>query len=96
VLNACKVVNQDMLAEYTARNPVVLQTLVEKHSIDMRSYPNDVIAMVHRLAKEVVSELAEKDPFSRKVYDSYQKFLQQSKTLSAISELAYLQVRDLG
>ncbi len=91
VLNACKVVNQDILAEYTARN----QTLIEKHGVDMRSYPDDVIAKLRRLAEEVVSELAEKDAFSRKVYDSYRKFLQQAKAWSAISELAYLRARDL-
>jgi len=96
VRNACKVVNQDMLAEYTARNPVALQTLLEKHGVDMRPYPNDVIAKLHQLAKEVVSELADKDEFSRKVYTSYRKFLRQAKAWSAISELAYLQARDLG
>jgi len=96
VLNACKVVNQDMLAEYTARNPVALRTLIEKHGVDMRSYPDDVIVKLHRLAKEVISELAEKDAFSRKVYDSYQKFLRQAKAWSNISELTYLQARDLG
>jgi len=96
VLNACKVVNQDMLAEYTARNPVALQTLIEKHGVALRSYPDDVIVKLHRLAKEVVSELAEKDAFSRKVYDSYRKFLRQSQAWTNISELAYLQARDLG
>jgi len=96
VRNACKVVNQDMLAEYTARNPVALQTLIEKHGVDLRSYPDDVIARLHRLAKEVVSGLAEKDEFSRNVYASYRKFFRQSKEWSAISELAYLRARDLG
>lgn len=96
VLNACKVVNQDMLAEYTARHPVALQVLLEQHGVDMRPYPDDVIAELHRLTKEVVSEIAEKDAFSRKVYASYRKFLRQSKTWSNISELAYLQARNLG
>ncbi|WP_089726560.1 TRAP transporter substrate-binding protein [Candidatus Thiosymbion oneisti] len=96
VLNACKVVNQDLLAEYTARNPVALKVLLEKHGVDMRPYPDDVIAKLHRLTKEVVSELAEQDAFSRKVYTSYRKFLRQSKKWTSISELAYLQARNLG
>ncbi len=45
---------------------------------------------------EVVSEIAQKDEFSQKVYASYQKFLQQSKEWSSISELAYLQARARG
>jgi TRAP-type mannitol/chloroaromatic compound transport system substrate-binding protein len=32
-----------MLAEYTARNPAALKTLVEKHKVDIRVYPNDVL-----------------------------------------------------
>jgi TRAP-type mannitol/chloroaromatic compound transport system substrate-binding protein len=96
VLNACKVVNQDMLAEYTARNPIALQTLLKKHGVDMRPYPDDVIAKLKQLSEEVISEIAQKDEFSQKVFASYQKFLQQSKEWSNVSELAYLKARDLG
>ncbi len=96
VLNACKVVNQDMLAEYTARNPIALQVLLERHGVTMRPYPDDVLIELHRLSKEVVSEIAEKDAFSRKVYASYRKFLEQSQAWSNLSELAYLQARNLG
>jgi len=96
VLNACKVMNQDLLAEYTARNPVALQALLEKHGVALRAYPDDVLIKLHRLAEEVLSELAEKDAFSRKVYASYRKFLRQAKAWSNISELAYLRARDLG
>jgi TRAP-type mannitol/chloroaromatic compound transport system substrate-binding protein len=94
VLNACKVVNQDMLAEYTARNPGALQTLVKKHGVQLRAYPADVLAKLKQVSAEVVGEIAKKDAFSQKVYDSYQKFLQESKEYSKISELAYLQARD--
>lgn len=93
VLNACKVVNQDMLAEYTARNPVALQTLLEKHGVDLRPFPDDVIAKLKQLSAEVVSEIAQKDELSQKVFASYQKFLQQSQEWSNVSELAYLKAR---
>jgi TRAP-type mannitol/chloroaromatic compound transport system substrate-binding protein len=96
VLNACKVVNQDMLAEYTARNPVALQTLLKKHGVDMRPYPDDVILKLKQLSAEVVAEIAKKDDFSQKVFASYQKFLQQSQEWSNISELAYLKARHQG
>jgi len=96
VINACKVVNQDMLAEYTARNPAALQTLLKKHEVDMRPYPDDVIAKLRELSKQVVSEIAQKDDFSQKVYASYQKFLTQSIEWTRISELAYLKARDQG
>lgn len=94
VRNACKVMNQDMLAEYTARNPVALQTLLTKHGVDMRPYPDDVIGRLRELSAEVVAEIARKDDFSKKVYASYQKFLTQSKEWSRISEMAYLSARE--
>jgi len=96
VLNACKVLNQDLLAEYTARNPIALRTLIEKHGVALRRYPDEVLIELHRLSREVVSEFAEKDGFSRKIYTSFRKFLDQSKDWSNLSELAYLQARNLG
>ncbi len=94
VLNACKVVNQDLLSEYTARNPAALDTLLNKHHVDLRRYPDDVIRELRRLSREVVGELADKDDFSRKVFASYDAFYQQSKRWSDISERAYLEARD--
>jgi TRAP-type mannitol/chloroaromatic compound transport system substrate-binding protein len=96
VRNACKVVNQDMLAEYTARNPGALQTLIQKYGVDLRPYPKDVIAKLRTVSEEVVAEVAQKDEQSRKVYASYHDFLQQSLEWSRISELAYLKARDQG
>lgn len=94
VLNACKVVNQDMLAEYTARNPAALQTLLTEHEVDLRKYPDDVITKLRALSNDVVAEIAEQDAFSQKTFASYQKFLKQAKEWSAISELTYLKARD--
>jgi len=94
VLNACKVVNQDMLAEFTARNPSALQDLVKKHGVELRRFPDDVIKKLKQLSDEVVAEIGQKDELSKKVYASYAKFLQQCREYSGVSELAYLIARD--
>ncbi|MFW5723591.1 MAG: TRAP transporter substrate-binding protein [Halochromatium sp.] len=94
VLNACKVANQDLLAEYTARNPAALRTLLTEYGVELRQYPDDVLLALRALSTEVVAEIAEKDAFSRKTFASYQKFLANSKEWSAVSELAYLRARD--
>ncbi len=96
VMNACKVVNQDMLAEYTARNPAALQALLDEHHVQLRKFPDDVISTLRELSNEVVAEIAAKDDFSKRTYASYLTFLKQSKAWSAVSELAYLQARDQG
>ncbi len=95
VLNACRVVNQDLLSEYTARNPAALDTLLNRHKVDMRIYPQDVLLQLRRLSEEVVADLAGKDAFSRKVYASYSEFYRQARRWSDISQLAFLQARDI-
>lgn len=93
VLNACRVVNQDMVTEYAARNNAALDTLVNKHKVDVRRLPDAVLEKLKVLSHEVVLELANKDAQSKKIYKSFSTFNEQVKKWSAISELAYLQVR---
>ena len=55
VLNACRVANHDMLAEYNARNNDALETLLNEHKVELRRYPQDVLDMaepvlLHRMA----------------------------------------------
>lgn len=93
VMNACKVANQDMLAEYTARNQIALDTLVNKHNVDLRQLPDEVLNALKILSHEVVAEVAEKDDITRKVYESFKIFSEQVNKWSAISERSYLNVR---
>ena len=93
VLNACRVANQDMLAEYTARNNDALRVLVEKHKVELRRFPEPVLERLRALSDEVVAEIAEKDPLSRKVHESYRRFRDKVRAWHAISERAYLEAR---
>jgi len=93
VTNACAVVNQDMLLEYTARNNAALDTLLNKHKVDMRKLPDDVLSKLRGLSEEVVLELASKDKRARKIYDSFNKFRKQVVDWHQISEQAYYNVR---
>jgi TRAP-type mannitol/chloroaromatic compound transport system substrate-binding protein len=95
VMNACKVTNQDMLAEYTARNNDALQTLIHTHKVNLKPFPNDVLKKLHTLSDEVLTELAAKDKHSAKVYASFKKFLGQVEQWHNISELAYFNARNL-
>ena len=93
VINASRIANQDMLAEYTTRNNQALQTLVNEHNVDLRRFPDEVLDKLRALSDEVVGEVAEKDPLSKKVYDSFVQFRDQAKAWHAISEQAYLNAR---
>jgi TRAP-type mannitol/chloroaromatic compound transport system substrate-binding protein len=93
VLVACQAVNLDLLSEYTVRNPLALEELLTKHKVDLRVYPDDVLRELRRVSEEVVTEIANKDPFSRKVFDAYSKFRDQARRWGDISELTYLKAR---
>ena len=93
VTQACKVVNQDMLSEYTARNQVALETLVNKHKVDLRKLPDEVLGKLKGLSNDVIAEVASKDKHAKKVYQSFNKFKQQVKSWTDISERSYLNVR---
>lgn len=95
VLAACKVLNLELLAEYTARNPIALKTLLDEHGVDLRPYPDEVLIRLKQLSQEVLAELAEQDEFLGRVFASYQKFLKQAEEWTNISELAYLKARNL-
>jgi TRAP-type mannitol/chloroaromatic compound transport system substrate-binding protein len=94
VTNACRVVNGDMLAEYTARNNTALRALVEEHNVDVRPFPDEVINKLRILSEEVVGEIAGKDAISAKVYKSYSEFMEQVVDWHNISERAYLNLRE--
>jgi TRAP-type mannitol/chloroaromatic compound transport system substrate-binding protein len=93
VMNACKAVNIDMTAEFTARNNKALQTLIHEHQVDVREFPGPVLDKLRELSAEVVAELAGQDELSARVYESYSQFLQQVVAWHDISERTYLNVR---
>jgi TRAP-type mannitol/chloroaromatic compound transport system substrate-binding protein len=95
-MNACRVANQDMLAEYTTRNNDALQTLVTKHNVDLRKFPDDVLSQLKKLSDQVVAEVAERDPFSGKVYKSFKAYRDKVVSYHKISEQAYMDARLKG
>ena len=90
---AAAAANQDMLNEYTARNNAALIELVEKHGVQVKKLPDDVLAEFKRLSAQVVEELASEDPLSRRIAESMKAFAIQAKAYHGISEEAYYNAR---
>jgi len=95
VMAACKAVNMDMISEYTARNNQALDTLVNKHGVQLRALPDEVLKTLKQLSDEVVLELANKDPMAMKIYSSFNQFRTQVSQWSTLSEQAFLKARAL-
>ena len=90
---ACRVANQDMLADYTAKNNQALQTLINKHKVELRQYPDDVIKKLHALSNEVVSKVGEHDELSKKIYQSFIEFKANVMQWSEVGEQGFMKAR---
>ncbi|MBS9777211.1 MAG: TRAP transporter substrate-binding protein [Gammaproteobacteria bacterium] len=95
VLDAARIANQDMFAEYNARNGAALKELVEKHGVQLKKIPDNVLKDIRKVSEEVIAEVAASDPKIKKVYDSYSKFSDNAAAYAEISERAYLNARAL-
>ncbi len=93
VLEACKLANHEMLAEYVANNNDALQTLINKHNVQIRRFPDDVLKKLKGISDEVVKELASKDEFSQQVFKSYNSYRKKVLSWSEYSDRAYLNIR---
>ncbi|GAB4300700.1 MAG: TRAP transporter substrate-binding protein DctP [Thiohalomonadaceae bacterium] len=93
VLTACKAANMDGLSDFTARNNEALHTLVTKHKVQLKKFPDDVLRQLKTTADAVVAEIAAKDPLSKKVYESFTRFRDQVVAWHDVSERAFLNAR---
>jgi len=89
VAAACGEANVNVLSEFTARNSVALSTLVNKYNVRLKRFPDSVLKKIGETSKQVVSEIAAKDSFSKKVYQSFEKFQKQAIAWGKISEEGY-------
>ncbi|WP_299012902.1 TRAP transporter substrate-binding protein [uncultured Photobacterium sp.] len=94
VMNATRIVNVNVLAEYTARNNAALERLVGIHKINLLPFPPDVLEQLKEISEQVVAEEAKKDALSQKVYVSYMMFRDQGHDWHSLSEQAYLNARN--
>lgn len=93
VRSASRAMNDDMLAEYTARNNMALRDLVEEHGVDVRQFPPDLMARLREISDEIVDEMGRSSPMGEKIHASYSAFKDDVEAYSRISEHAYLNVR---
>jgi TRAP-type mannitol/chloroaromatic compound transport system substrate-binding protein len=90
---AARAVNQDMLDEFTARNNAALRELTEKHGVQIRKLPDDVLAALRTASDQVISETIANDTFAQQVYASFKAFSQDVIPYTNISERAFLEAR---
>ena len=91
----CQAITTDMAAEYTHGNAISLAQLQADPNIEIRPFPEEVMALLKSVTQEVVAELMASDPASAKIGKAYFEFLEKASANSRIGEGAYLKIRGL-
>jgi TRAP-type mannitol/chloroaromatic compound transport system substrate-binding protein len=86
---ACMEAEGWALKEFDANNGASLQTLINKHKVQLFRFPDEVLNALRRLAVEVLEEESAKSPMAKKVNESFKKFQKVVGTWGTVSELAY-------
>jgi TRAP-type mannitol/chloroaromatic compound transport system substrate-binding protein len=84
------------LAEFNTENVKSLKLLRADPRIKIRRFNDELIKAFGKLSKEVLAEMAAKDPLTRKVYDSYMAFLAGVMDWGELSETGYRDTRRLA
>ncbi len=86
---------QIQTAEYNARSPEALDVLVSKHGVKLHRFPDELLKQMGRISGEVVSQIGNSDPATKKVWDSYRKFRRIAIGWSKIGEQGFMNARSL-
>jgi TRAP-type mannitol/chloroaromatic compound transport system substrate-binding protein len=84
------------LAEFNAENVKALKLLRTDARIKILRFNDELIKTFGKLGKEVLADVAAKDPLTRKVYDSYTAFRNGVMDWGELSETGYRDTRRLA
>ncbi len=82
-------VNMWTLSEFESRNNTYLNKLTKEHNVQLKKFPDNVLAKLREYTDEVINEITAKDPISKKVYESYRNFQNNVSEWATISEKAF-------
>ncbi|MGI9304263.1 MAG: ABC transporter substrate-binding protein, partial [Gammaproteobacteria bacterium] len=85
-----------MLSEFVGRSGPVLDEFVNKHGVIIKKLSDDILQTLGGIAGEVISDLAAKDPMSKKVFASLAKFRNLQLAYSDATEGDFLKARGLS
>lgn len=82
-------------AEFTYKSADSLDVLLKKHGVQLRRFDDSLLQGFGAAAKDVIAEIGNKDPFTKKVYDNYMAALKKAKGWSALGEQGFMNARSL-
>jgi TRAP-type mannitol/chloroaromatic compound transport system substrate-binding protein len=89
---ACMENEHWVLTQFDANNGAALQTLINKHKVQLIKFPDEVLNALRPMAEEVREEEAAKSPMAKKVNESFKNFQKVVGTWGTVSEQAYYNI----
>lgn len=93
VRDACLAENNYMFSEFNYNNGAALDTLVNKHGVQLKKFSPEVFDAIGKVSEEVVAEVANEDDLSKRIYESYIKARKEVGDWINTSEGAYMDAR---
>ncbi|MEM7574089.1 MAG: TRAP transporter substrate-binding protein [Bacteroidota bacterium] len=82
-------INMYTLCELETHNAEHLAMIRELDHVEVRPYPQEVLDAARIAAREVAEELADSDPFARRVYDQILEFKRKASAWADVTERQY-------
>ncbi|MCB1751071.1 MAG: TRAP transporter substrate-binding protein [Gammaproteobacteria bacterium] len=88
LITASAQTNQQMVADFDAKNPAALRSLLEK-GVQLRRYSDEIMQVARKEAFALYDELAAADPVYKKIYQDWSKFKAESDKWFSTAESTY-------
>jgi TRAP-type mannitol/chloroaromatic compound transport system substrate-binding protein len=90
---ACQAEINAMLSEFNRNNGTALKILIERYGVRLLRFPDDVLAALAKASEEVLAELEGADDLTKRTYQSFRKFQDESVGWAQLAEHGYLDMR---
>jgi len=86
---------QKSLVEFNARNAIALKSLVEDHSVQIKTFSDEIMDRLVHISDELMQEVAQNDDLTRRIYNSYMDTRRAAMAWGGLAEEPYLKARRL-
>ncbi len=83
------------LAEFNANNGAALNTLIQKHGVQLHEFSDEIFKAFGEASKDVLAKAGESSPMAKKIYKSFMDFKKRVQGWTEISDVAYANKRKL-
>lgn len=85
--------NELVTSEFNALNSDALETLINKHGVQLRQFSNEILNAVGEASGEVMAEVANSDEMTKKVFDSFVGFRKKAMRWSRYGDQSFWNAR---